>query len=199
MADDLPYVFGIGFPKTGTVSLRLAAEILGYPRELIAIRRDGETPEEWQRKTRSHIEKNIEPHLPPDPRPKVLDGLPIRFSTDITHDLFRQLGRDYPDAKFVITYRDPHEIALSAWRHAARKVRDGKPASPENFISYRRILSAATEHYDEVLRWALLPENFHRTMVMRICDGEGWETLCPFLGFPIPDIEFPHAHNHEKA
>lgn len=198
MADELPYVFGVGFPKTGTVSLRQAAKILGYKQEEIAIRNEGESPEEWQSRTRTHIERNLSAQVPGG-RKKVLDGLPIRFSTDITHDLFRQLGRDYPDAKFIITYRDPHEIALSAWRHAARKVREGRPASPENFISYRRILAAATEHYDEVLRWALLPDNFHRTLVLRVCDGEGWEKLCPFLGFPVPSEPFPHAHNHETA
>jgi hypothetical protein len=32
------------------------------------------------------------------------------------------------------------------------------------------------------------PEKF---LELRICDGEGWDKLCPFLGKGIPEIEFP--------
>ena len=28
-------------------------------------------------------------------------------------------------------------------------------------------------------------------LVMNICDGEGWEVLCPFLNKPIPNVIFP--------
>ena len=26
---------------------------------------------------------------------------------------------------------------------------------------------------------------------MNICEGDGWEMLCPFLGTDIPDVPFP--------
>ena len=26
---------------------------------------------------------------------------------------------------------------------------------------------------------------------MNICDGDGWEVLCPFLGKDIPNVPFP--------
>lgn len=28
---------------------------------------------------------------------------------------------------------------------------------------------------------------------LRICDGEGWEQLAPFLGMDVPSATFPHA------
>ena len=28
-------------------------------------------------------------------------------------------------------------------------------------------------------------------LVMNICEGDGWEMLCPFLGTDIPDVPFP--------
>ena len=31
-------------------------------------------------------------------------------------------------------------------------------------------------------------------LIMDICDGEGWEKLCPFLGLPVPGTPFAHVN-----
>ena len=35
-------------------------------------------------------------------------------------------------------------------------------------------------------------------LVMNICEGEGWEKLCPFLGVPIPNEPFPNVNKSIK-
>jgi hypothetical protein len=37
-----------------------------------------------------------------------------------------------------------------------------------------------------------------RLLVIDICAREGWETLCPFVGKPIPDAPFPHVNRSRK-
>lgn len=40
-------------------------------------------------------------------------------------------------------------------------------------------------------------KNRHQDLlVIDICEGEGWEKLCPFVGKPIPDVPFPHATDY---
>jgi hypothetical protein len=40
---------------------------------------------------------------------------------------------------------------------------------------------------------------------MTLAAGDGWEKLCPFLGFPVPETPFPRANtasereNKERA
>jgi hypothetical protein len=47
-------------------------------------------------------------------------------------------------------------------------------------------------HNDEVL--AYFADRPGDLLVLRVTEGEGWETLCPFLGLPEPQTPFPHAN-----
>jgi hypothetical protein len=46
-------------------------------------------------------------------------------------------------------------------------------------------------HADVARYFADRPNDLLR---IRICDGEGWEKLAPFLGKPIPGAPFPHEY-----
>lgn len=46
-------------------------------------------------------------------------------------------------------------------------------------------------HADVARYFADRPDDLLR---IRICDGEGWEKLAPFLGKPIPAVPFPHEY-----
>jgi hypothetical protein len=35
-------------------------------------------------------------------------------------------------------------------------------------------------------------------LVMDLAKGDGWETLAPFLGKPVPDAPFPHANKAKE-
>lgn len=35
-------------------------------------------------------------------------------------------------------------------------------------------------------------------LIMDICAGDGWEKLCPFLGFEIPETPFPHLNTRAE-
>jgi sulfotransferase family protein len=57
----------------------------------------------------------------------------------------------------------------------------------------REIFSQAYQkHEADVLQhFASRPEKLLR---IRICEGEGWDKVCGFLGKDIPDVPFPHKH-----
>jgi len=37
-----------------------------------------------------------------------------------------------------------------------------------------------------------------RLRVIRLEDGLGWDDICPFLGVPVPDVDYPGRNEPEK-
>lgn len=54
------------------------------------------------------------------------------------------------------------------------------------------------KHQEDVLNYFKGRDN--DLLVLNVCNGEGWEKLCPFLGRPIPAEKFPHKKDlrHQK-
>ncbi len=52
-----------------------------------------------------------------------------------------------------------------------------------------KMIAGYERHHADVARYFA-----GRESRMRICDGEGWETLCPFLDLPVPRQPFPHQN-----
>ena len=51
-------------------------------------------------------------------------------------------------------------------------------------------------HYSE--RKKYFKDRPNDLLVMNICNGEGWEKLCPFLNKPVPDAPFPKENVTEN-
>ena len=167
-------IFGIGLSKTGTTSLNRALCMLGtesvhYPdRDLML---DGHYAE-------------------------ALEG--YAGATDITVSMcFRELDEAFPGSRFILTLRDRVDWLDSMRRHLARRTLDGSSRAGEvrmrtyNLIEFDEpaLASAFDAHHDRVrAHFARRPDDL---LEMHLCDGEGWERLCPFLGLPIPDEPFP--------
>jgi hypothetical protein len=127
---------------------------------------------------------------------------------------YKDLIKKYPDAKVILTVRDPEGWYTSV-KKASDMLHDPKnhrnqersmdvlmllgafslrPTSPlygklENKESG---MAAFIKHNQEVIDF-VPKENL---LVMEL--GEGWERLCGFLGKPIPDIPYPNLNNPKE-
>jgi len=119
---------------------------------------------------------------------------------------WRELADVYPDAKVLLSVRDPQEwyesycatiqrpIAeggFGTWDEMVREViveRDfgGEPDDRDHLVG------AFERHTDDVIA-SIAPE---RLLVYRV--SEGWEPLCAFLGVEAPDAPFPRMNDRES-
>jgi Sulfotransferase domain len=119
---------------------------------------------------------------------------------------WRGLIDKYPDAKVVLTLRDPEQWYASAERTIWAAA--NTPVQP-HMVAFREMCDATnwtgtfrgrfgdreyamrvfTEHNEEVRR--TVPAD--RLLEYRV--GEGWEPLCAFLGVSVSDAEFPRLND----
>ena len=201
-------LIGAGLPRTGTLTQKEALEILGVAPcfHWVDVLADLENQVPlWD----GAIGGTVEPAA-------ILDG--YRSTVDWPGGFFyRQLLASNPDAKVLLSVRDPER-----W----------EPSFRETIVdmcygeSLIRLLSSARAHVDPKWRrylefvnrmfWSdegtfpaghspdALIEAFlaHNEEVKRVVPppqllvwevSEGWEPLCEFLGVPVPDQPLPHA------
>jgi len=178
---DRPKVFGIGFHKTGTTSLRDALKMLGY------------------RVTGPNFgsEEKLGDDLPE--RAAELAEQYDAFQDNPWPILFRHMDKRFPGSKFVLTVRDPDRWYASALRHFGeresprRKLIYGVGSPAGNEAAYKQRMLA---HNQEVLDY--FAERPNDILVLDVTKGDGWELLCPFLEQPIPSLPFPHSNPREK-
>jgi len=172
-------VLGIGLGRTGTTSLTRALELLGY--------RTKHCPDFW-------LDDAGELVISPDD---------LRSFEALTDEplipIFRQVDRDYPGSKFILTVRamDPWLTSIENNGDAMREHRAQLPAVTVLFkLLYgtaefdREAYVAANRRHVRDVR-AHFAERPRDLLVLDVCAGDGWETLCPFLGKPFPDQPFP--------
>ena len=170
-------VFGIGFHKTATTSLADALSYLGY------------------RVTGPNWVDN--PNIAEEVYEMALD-LANRF--DAFQDnpwpvLYKDMDRQFPGSKFVLTLRPPREWIRSIVNHF-----DGKETPMREWIygvscpkgNEDLYIARYERHNREVLEY--FKDRSEQLLVLNITSGEGWARLCPFLGEPIPAIPFPRAN-----
>ena len=173
-------VFCIGFHKTGTKSIASALRILGY------------------RVTGANGVHD------PDIAIKLNDLVDeVSEQFDAFQDnpwplVYKRMDEKYPDAKFILTLRDPDRWIASAVRHFENR------RSPMRALIYGE--DAATPigneaHYVAVMKRhnAEVLDYFRdrpgKLLVMDLSKGHGWSELCPFLGVDAPYEPFPHSNS----
>jgi hypothetical protein len=165
-------IFGLGLSKTGTTSLHHAFRQLGlqsihFPKmpEIFA----GQFG--WMDKYDAASDTPIVPFYP-------------------------QLDAAYPGAKFILTVRNVEDWLKSVenWWAGAE--------NPNEYALRVRILvfgvhtfHAGRMRYVYEKHLADVQEYFKDRpddlLTMNICEGDGWEKLCPFLNKAVPDRPFP--------
>lgn len=195
------HVIGAGVGRTGTYSLKLAINRLGlgpcHHMEAVLLDMPAQVPL-WSEAV--------------DDRPD-WEAMYHGFESAVdwpTACFFRELEKEYPAAKFILTLRDPDKWADSfaatiykllagrdqappdkkAWLDMAARVieRTGFPPGLD-----QDELRAAFVAHNEVVK-ATIPAD--RLLVYEVKDG--WGPLCEFLGVPVPDEPFPRTNHRAE-
>jgi len=137
----------------------------------------------------------------------------VQAVTDVPHVLFaEELIKTYPEAKVVLTMREPDRWWKSYSDTAGRALRSPvglypwlEPAAVAEIRAFWRLVQVALfgmteptaeiakarfiEHYDQVRR--IVPKE--RLLEYRV--AEGWESICEFLEKPVPEEPFPKGND----
>ncbi len=209
-------VIGAGFPRTGTSSLKVALERLGFApcghmtTILFDPARAHPWIDAWERTSRG--ESVDWPSIIQDDRASV-DAPAYWF--------WRELAAAYPAAKVILSVRDPHR-----WYDSVRETiynSNGPGADPSRLDAMPPHLRAnieAVAALGQKAFWDGLFEGrfLNRDHAISVYDAhnaavraeippdrllvweasEGWEPLCAFLGVPVPDEPFPRVNDREQ-
>jgi hypothetical protein len=205
-------VIGAGLPRTGTLSQKVALEILGLGPcyHMVNVLADLDLAPLWQRAVDG------------DPQwDEIFGG--FEATVDWPGSFFyRELVEAYPEAKVVLSVRDGDSWALSMretiwgvfygdslikhlssarshvdpkWRAYIELMtsmwqRSGLMAGEETTGAW---MSGAMDRYHEEVK-RTVPSD--RLLVWSV--SQGWEPLCDFLEVPVPDIPFPHLNDSKE-
>jgi hypothetical protein len=190
-------VIGAGYPRTGTSSLKLALEQLGFGRchHMREVFAEMPSAQLWVEAAEGR----------PDWE-RIFEG--YQSCTDAPGCSFwRELADVYPDAKVLLSVRDPDEwfestqVTVFSERNLNGRL---DPAMKEFFtkvvitdfgehIHDRDFMVAQFErHTQEVI--AAIPSP--RLLVYDV--REGWKPLCAWLGAPVPETPFPHTNTRAE-
>jgi hypothetical protein len=196
-------VIGPGFGRTGTNSLKLALEYLGFGpcHHMFEVRDIPKQLPHWEAAANGE-EMNWE---------SVFEG--YRSQVDWPGARFwRELVRFYPAAKVVLTVRDPDEWFDSVQATIApfMAARGKHPSAHVNAICEMAHMAIAKQTFDSRLSdrahatrvfrehiatvQASVPAN--RLLIYEV--NQGWQPLCAFLGVAVPNAPFPNT-NSSKA
>jgi hypothetical protein len=116
---------------------------------------------------------------------------------------WRALIAAYPEAKIILTWRDPE----SWWQSFSNTILKGistndDPASVGRALIQQKVFDGRMADHDHAIAVyqtnvaAVLAEvPAGRLLVHRL--GDGWPSLCAHLGVPVPDLPYPHGNTVE--
>lgn len=166
-----PKVFGIGASKTGTSTLGACFEMLGY------------THIGWNDDLEGkYLCGNFDSLFNIAEKYQSFEDTP--WNSD---NFYRELDQRFPGSKFILTIRDTAEWFRSYSTFFHEMVPDVASQEHQLVADYERRNAEVVEYFVQ------RPDDL---LVMRICDGEGWAKICPFLGQPTPDLPFPHLNKN---
>jgi hypothetical protein len=189
-------VIGAGFGRTGTHSLKIALEILGFAPcyHMVEVFSHPGHSEVWEAAARGEsVDWNA-----------LIGG--YRSAVDWPSSYFwRELWTQYPDAKIVLTERDADawykSISSTIFEYMARgdagitdpvllaQRRMGRVLLNEKLFGNRFDKEHVLDVYarnSEAVKREVPPD---RLLVFDAPDG--WEPLCRFLGVPVPATPYP--------
>ncbi|MCO5994820.1 sulfotransferase family protein [Actinoallomurus rhizosphaericola] len=193
-------VIGVGFGRTGTLSLKLALERLGFApcHHMTELVDNAEQTDLWARVAAGE----------PVDWDEVYRG--YRATTDWPGaHYWRRLIEHFPQAKVILTVRDPQKwyesVRGSIYRVRSLPMPDGLDVKRRDFVDemiWEREFGGRFEDADH----AITVFNEHNEAVRREVPaerllefqvGDGWEPLCGFLGVPVPDEPFPRSNDRQ--
>jgi hypothetical protein len=188
-------VIGAGFGRTGTHSLKLALEMLGFAPcyHMVEVFTNPGHSEQWEA-----IASGGKPDWD-----ALLGGYKAGVDWPVCH-FWRELAEAYPDAKIILTERDAEgwyrSIADTIFEFVDRARADatatfivaGTDRAFGNRFDKEHVIDVYHRHNETVKREA--PKG--RLLVYDV--PEGWQPLCNFLGVPVPAAPFPKVNTTEE-
>jgi len=187
-----PYVFGIGFPKTGSTSLNVALNILGIPSLHYDI------PQHYCKTKlkpkldtlfRGNAESNKRMFYPLD---KDYQGF-IDFRGEYYYET---LYTQYPNSKFIFTKRnflDWFDSIIVAEEKLWQQLKFLKMHPREHGKRHAEKARTYFNKTEEIKNF--FSDKPHQYLELDICGGDGWKPLCKFLDVPVPNMAFPHEND----
>lgn len=191
-------VIGVGFGRTGTLSLKAALEDLDYGpcMHMIPVLADAERATLF-RKAADGDGDCLE---------AALDG--YRSTVDWPGTYFwRELVDTNPDAKVLLTVRDPQKWYDSAFQtiyQAASAPHPDPDVAPALDMAHATVWDGTFDGRFADRDFAVRTFEEHNAAVRREVPAErllefevadGWEPLCEFLDRPVPDKPFPRLND----
>lgn len=194
-------IIGAGVGRTGTYSLRLAINQLGFGpchhMEEVLKNMDVQVPL-WSEALKGNTNWS-----------SIYKGFKSAVDWP-TAGFYRELIKEYPTAKFILTERNPENWADS-FGSTIYKLIGGKDKAPEKMHDWLNMANEViikTGFPQGLDREGLINGfNAHNKAVKEIIPEEqllvfqvkdGWEPLCKFLNVPVPDEPFPRTNNREE-
>lgn len=191
-------VIGVGYPRTATLSLKLALEQLGFGpcHHMSEVFKHAERWDQWIRATAGEYGDWEE----------VFDG--YKSTADAPGCFFfEQLVAYYPEAKFILTVRPSDSWYASASEtvlsESVMARVSGTPA--ERFLRGAFLDRYEGRHADKT--YMIDAYETHNAEVRRVVPkerllvnspGDGWESICDFLQVPVPATPFPRVNERAQ-
>ncbi|KAF4991857.1 hypothetical protein FGRMN_7575 [Fusarium graminum] len=216
-----PPILCLGAPRTGSASLMVALQILGYPNVHHGWEASERKDLQWQWPILDRACDATYPNIPTyhgkpfsrDEWDEVFGGYDA--VSDIASFFAESLIPAYPDAKVILVERDiekwypsmcPIVKSSSSPRRRAFAIKVGKLSGYSSLgpcFKMHQGWSRSPTPDDTVahLRTAYVRhyqyvrDNVPSEQLLDFKLSEGWEPLCKFLGKEVPDVPFPHVND----
>ncbi|KAJ6557687.1 P-loop containing nucleoside triphosphate hydrolase protein [Mycena capillaripes] len=211
-------VLDFGFSRTGTSSMQKALEILGYTHANHGAHIHFGSPQDidmWLAAVNAKFFGVGKPYTRED-WDRLLGH--CQAVMDAPHYLFaKELMEAYPDAKVILTTRDPDswwksmsatvavmynsplrrihgwlDLGYAGKRNELMRAMSRALWGTEDWVQEELCKARFTAHYEEVRK--LTPKDKLLEMEVK----EGWAPLCKFLGKEIPDVPFPKVNETKQ-
>ncbi|KAI8140515.1 P-loop containing nucleoside triphosphate hydrolase protein [Fennellomyces sp. T-0311] len=200
-------VIGGGMDRTGTDSLSVALDMIGYKTHHMRLLYYGQGDPDIFKEAYVHPEKPVDWDA-------VYAGFDAALGSPTTIFLERLLVK-YPDAKIILTLRDPDSwyksvkntifqmthkpLPPSTPKHLVR-IRDmahticldGSFGKPDEFNDAQAMKDKFIKHNE----WVKQHVPAGQLLIMEL--GDGWDKLCTFLNKPIPKEPYPHTNSTQE-
>ena len=192
-------VIGAGYGRTGTFTLKTALEMLGFGpcHHMVEILEHPELAPFWNRAAEG----------------EKVDWEEIFGKYRATVDwpgcsFYAELAERYPDAKVILSSRDPERwyesMSQTILKTMSDDLKQGSDVRADNPMRFAGLLIAEKAFGRDFSRENVIAEFKRHEQEVRdtiaaerllVFDArQGWEPLCEFLGVPVPDEEFPKTN-----
>lgn len=190
-------IIGAGFGRTGTMSLKLALDQLGFGPcyHMIEVFKNPKAPGYWEAAA--------------DGKPVDWEEVFAGYGSTVDWPgatFYKQLADAYPDAKVILTVRDAEAWFASTqatifslhirddtedpWQRMVLKVIGD--LFDRQMTDKAKLIAVYKQHNEDVRR-TIAPE---RLLVYDV--AQGWEPLCRFLGVEVPSEPMPKVNSTDE-